>query len=178
MPAQERVNNLALIRRFHLPRLSPTAPPAVLLHVEFPRSTSCTETIPCRNENAHLNLLPRRDRHRIASRPDESIGTAGRERREQAASDAHQIKVTVTADGIQIPKSIDGGKTAFLVRNASQEKLTLSARGPEAKENFELTLPAGETRIVQVELRPGVYQTSCVIKGHEEKQVAVNLTVR
>ncbi|MEO6870939.1 MAG: hypothetical protein ABI233_01830 [Chthoniobacterales bacterium] len=39
----------------------------------------------------------------------------------QPASDAHRIEVSVTPDAINLPRSVDGGKAAFVVTNGSQK---------------------------------------------------------
>lgn len=96
----------------------------------------------------------------------------------QPASDAHRIEVSVTPDAIDLPKSVDGGKAAFVVKNTSNEALTVEVHAQELKRRLLLSLQAQATRIFQLQLRPGVYQVSCTIKNQQSKQVSVNLSVR
>jgi hypothetical protein len=92
--------------------------------------------------------------------------------------DAHRVAVTLTADKIQLPSSIDGGKNAFVVKNASNEKLRVAVHDPDRSRAYDFTFPAQATKIFQVQLKPGVYQTSCVIHGRQTKEVSISLTVR
>lgn len=92
--------------------------------------------------------------------------------------DAHRVAVTLSADSIQLPSSIDGGKDAFIVKNTSNEKLRIAVHDPVRDRSYQFNFPAQATKIFQVELKPGVYQTSCIIHGRKKKEVSVNLTVR
>jgi iron uptake system EfeUOB component EfeO/EfeM len=92
--------------------------------------------------------------------------------------DAHRVDVKVTADRIDMPKSIPAGKTAFVVTNTGNEKLAFEVERTGQEQNFATSLAPQQTKVLQVRLERGQYHAGCFIKGHETQRQEINLRVR
>jgi iron uptake system EfeUOB component EfeO/EfeM len=92
--------------------------------------------------------------------------------------DANRVDVKVAANSIDLPKSIPAGKTAFVVTNTGNEKLTFEVEPKGQEQDFAMTLAPNETKVLHVQLEPGRYRAGCVIKGHESRRKEVDLRVR
>ena len=90
--------------------------------------------------------------------------------------DANRVDVTATADKIEMPESIPPGKTAFVVTNRSDEKLTFKVEGKD--EIFSRTLAPNETKVFHVDLDRGSYHTSTRVIGKNTNTVKVGLKVK
>jgi iron uptake system EfeUOB component EfeO/EfeM len=93
-------------------------------------------------------------------------------------ADATKVNVNVTEDSIDMPKSVDAGKTAFVVKNSGKEKHNFEVRGDGIDKKFLLALAPEETKVLHVDLKTGKYKAMCLMTDHEKKKIAVNLTVR
>ena len=93
-------------------------------------------------------------------------------------SDAKKFNVNVTEDSIDMPKSVEPGKTAFVVKNSGKEKHNFEVRGQGIDKKFMLALAPDETKVLHVDLKTGRYKAMCLMTDHEKKKIAVNLTVR
>ena len=91
-------------------------------------------------------------------------------------ADARHVEVTVTDKGIQMPKSLPAGKTAFAVKNAGKEKHNFEIEGNKMDKSFWLAIAPGATKMMQVDLKAGTYEADC--KLHEGKEAKVKLTVK
>lgn len=91
-------------------------------------------------------------------------------------SDANKVNVTVTEDSIDMPKSVESGKTAFVVKNSGKEKHNFEVRGHDIDKKFFLALQPNQTKVLHVDLKPGKYKAS-VLMDDEKKTINVNLTV-
>ena len=93
--------------------------------------------------------------------------------------DANKVNVTVTDDGIDLQKSVESGKTAFVVKNSGKEKHNFQVRGHGVDEKFLLALDPDQTKVLHVDLKPGKYKAACLMTGGDkDKEIQVNLTVR
>ena len=93
-------------------------------------------------------------------------------------SDATKVNVTVTEDSLDMPKSVESGKTAFVVKNSGKEKHNFKVRGKDIDKKFILAIAPGDTKVLHVDLKPGKYKASVLMTDGEDKTVDVNLTVR
>ena len=93
-------------------------------------------------------------------------------------TDAKKVNVNVTEDSIDMPKSVEPGKTAFVVKNSGKEKHNFEVRGQGIDKKFMLALAPDETKVLHVDLKTGRYKAMCLMTDHEKKKIAVNLTVR
>jgi iron uptake system EfeUOB component EfeO/EfeM len=92
-------------------------------------------------------------------------------------SDANKVNVTVSEDSIDMPKSVESGKTAFVVKNSGKEKHNFKVHGKGIDKKFLLAIGPGDTKVLHVDLKPGKYKASVLMTDHEDKTVDVNLTV-
>jgi len=91
--------------------------------------------------------------------------------------DANKVNVNVTAESINVPNSIRSGKTAFVVKNTTSDKQNVEVHGRELDDKFVLILEPNETKVLQVDLRPGKYNATYTLTNGTKKNVEVNLTV-
>ena len=90
-------------------------------------------------------------------------------------ADARRVEVKLTADHIDMDKSVPAGKTAFVVTNNSNEKLSFRLEGEGVDENFSSTLVPQQTKVYTVDLDRGYYKVGAVITGTEKNRVDVDL---
>src|ERR1043166_6302448 len=93
-------------------------------------------------------------------------------------ADATKVNVTVTEDSIDMPKSVDAGKTAFVVKNSGKEKHNFEVRGDGIDKKFLLALAPDETKVLHVDLKTGKYKAMCLMTDHAKKKIAVDLRVK
>jgi iron uptake system EfeUOB component EfeO/EfeM len=93
-------------------------------------------------------------------------------------ADANKVNVNVTEDSIDMPKSVEPGKTAFVVKNSGKEKHNFEVRGHGIDKKFMLALAPDQTKVLHVDLKTGQYKAICLMTDHEKKKIAVDLTVR
>ena len=91
-------------------------------------------------------------------------------------ADAKKIDVKVTDKGVQMPKQLAAGKTAFVVANTGKEKHNFEIEGNNLGKSFWLAIAPGASKTMQVDLTPGTYEADC--KLHEGKEPKVQLTVK
>jgi iron uptake system EfeUOB component EfeO/EfeM len=93
-------------------------------------------------------------------------------------ADANKVNVKVTEDSIDMPKSVEPGKTAFVVKNSGKENHNFEVRGHGIDKKFMLALAPDQTKVLHVDLKTGQYKAICLMTDHEKKKIAVDLTVR
>lgn len=91
-------------------------------------------------------------------------------------ADARKVNVTINDSGVQLPKSLKPGKTAFIVKNTGKEKHNFEIEGQHLDKSFWLAIAPNATKTMQVDLKPGSYEADC--KLHEGKEPKVQLTVK
>ena len=93
-------------------------------------------------------------------------------------ADARKVEVKVTDKGVQMPKSLQAGKTAFVVTNTGKEAHDFEIEGAGVEKSFWFALGPSQTKTMQVDLRPGTYQAACAVEEHAGKEQKVKLTVK
>ena len=93
-------------------------------------------------------------------------------------ADAHKVNVTVTDSGVQMPTNVAAGKTAFIVKNSGKQAHNFDVEGAGMNKNFWLDVQPNDTKIMQVDLKPGTYEADCRVKEHAGKEKKVKLTVK
>jgi uncharacterized cupredoxin-like copper-binding protein len=79
--------------------------------------------------------------------------------------------------GIEMPTSLSAGTITFTVTNNGTEAHNFEIEGNGIEQEFETDLAPGETRTMEVELQPGIYEIYCPVAGHAELGMALELTV-
>lgn len=93
-------------------------------------------------------------------------------------ADARRVKVKLNDRGVQMPGSIQAGKTAFMVTNSGKEKHNFEIEGKSLDKSFWLSLPPGGSKIMQIDLKPGIYEVDCPLQEHADKETKAKLTVK
>jgi iron uptake system EfeUOB component EfeO/EfeM len=92
--------------------------------------------------------------------------------------DAHRVKVDLTGDSLDMPRSVNSGKTAFVVKNSGTEKQNFEITGKGIDREFVFAISPKETKTLQVDLQPGHYKALCTVTDHKTRKMKINLVVR
>jgi hypothetical protein len=92
--------------------------------------------------------------------------------------DARQVEVTLTGRQIDVPKNLESGKTAFVVRNADTAKHNFEIQGEGIEKKFFTGIAPDETKVLHVHLKPGIYKVFYRGKGEAAHGKASELIVR
>lgn len=93
-------------------------------------------------------------------------------------ADAHQVDVKVNDKGVQLPGNVAAGKTAFVVKNTGKQSHNFRVEGADLKKSFWFDVQPGETKIMQVDLKPGTYTADSWAKDSSGNEKKVTLTVK
>ena len=93
-------------------------------------------------------------------------------------ADARKVEVKVNDKGVQMPKSLSAGKTAFVVTNTGKEAHNFEIEGSGMEKSFWFALGPNQTKTMQVDLRPGTYDAVCTAEAHGGKEQKMRLTVK
>jgi hypothetical protein len=91
--------------------------------------------------------------------------------------DARRVDVTLSNDKIDMPTSLEPGKTAFVVKNTGTEKHNFVVRGNGATRKFTADLEPNETKVLHVQLKHGTYTAYSPVDGNRKKGTETTLTV-
>jgi iron uptake system EfeUOB component EfeO/EfeM len=92
--------------------------------------------------------------------------------------DARRVKVDLTGDSLDMPRSVKSGKTAFVVKNSGMEKQNFEITGKGIDREFVFAISPKETKTLQVDLQPGHYKALCTVTDHKTRKMKINLVVR
>lgn len=93
-------------------------------------------------------------------------------------ADATKVDVKVGDKGVQMPKSLQAGKTAFVVTNTGKQPHNFEIEGQALDKSFWFALAPNQTKTMQVDLKAGTYEADCTVKGHEDKEQKTQLVVK
>lgn len=88
------------------------------------------------------------------------------------------VAVKLTEFKIEMSTSVAAGATTFKVTNAGKETHSFEVEGNGIEKELETKLKAGETGMLQVDLKPGAYKVYCPVDGHKMLGMSLNLTVK
>jgi hypothetical protein len=83
--------------------------------------------------------------------------------------DARKVDVTLTGRHINVPKNLESGKTAFIVRNADTAKHNFEIQGEGVEKKFFTDIPPEKTKVLHVRLKPGTYKVFYPGEGQEHE---------
>jgi uncharacterized cupredoxin-like copper-binding protein len=92
--------------------------------------------------------------------------------------DARKVEVQLNESGVQMPKTLSPGKTAFVVKNTGKQKHNFEIKGDSLDKSFWFSLDSDQTKTMQVNLEAGTYEAICTVDGHAEKEGRTQLTVK
>lgn len=85
-------------------------------------------------------------------------------------ADARKVNVTVSDKGVQVPKSLPAGKTAFVVKNSGKQAHNFEIEGSGVDKSFWFAIDPNQTKTMQVDLKPGEYEAICTAEKHGKEQ--------
>ena len=91
--------------------------------------------------------------------------------------DARRVDVTLSDDKIDMPTSLEPGKTAFVVKNTGTEKHNFVVHGNDGSHKFTADLQPNETKVLHVQLKRGTYSAYSPLDGHPKKGTETKVTV-
>ncbi|MDB6168208.1 MAG: hypothetical protein JWM88_1072 [Verrucomicrobia bacterium] len=91
---------------------------------------------------------------------------------------ARKVEVRLIEHRIEMPKEIAAGKTAFVVTNAGQKEHSFGIDGGGVNSKLPGTLDAGESKTLQIDLKPGTYRVYCPVGEHAMRGMERNLIVK
>ena len=93
-------------------------------------------------------------------------------------ADARKVDVKVNDKGVQMPKNLAAGKTAFVVTNTGKEAHNFEIEGSGIDKSFWFALGPNQTKTMQVNLKPGTYEAVCTAEAHGGKEQKVQIAVK
>ena len=93
-------------------------------------------------------------------------------------ADARKVQVKVTDGGVQMPRNLPAGKTAFIVANTGKETHNFEIEGEHLDKSFWFGIAPKDSKTMQVELKPGSYEAHCSVDAHAKKEARVKLVVK
>ena len=91
--------------------------------------------------------------------------------------DARRVDVTLSNDKIDMPTNLEPGKTAFVVKNAGNEKHNFVVRSKDGSHKFMADLEPNQTKVLHVQLKRGTYTAYSSVDGNRKKGTETTLTV-
>ena len=93
-------------------------------------------------------------------------------------SDARRVNVTMSEYKFDMPSTLKPGKTAFIVKNAGKKTHNIEIKGNGIDQKFAANLRPGQSRVLQVVLKRGIYDVTCPVDFHMMKGMTAKVTVR
>ena len=87
------------------------------------------------------------------------------------------VEVKLTEFAIVMPTTVPPGPIAFSVTNAGTREHNFQVEGQGIEEKFSVTLQAGETKSLEVNLPAGTYTVSCPLDDHKRRGMQLELRV-
>jgi uncharacterized cupredoxin-like copper-binding protein len=96
------------------------------------------------------------------------------------AAAAKTVKVSEKEFAIALTggNELKAGNYSFQVANVGKIQHDLAIEGDGIKESKTPLINAGQSKALQVELKPGKYKFFCTVPGHEQAGMKVDVTVR
>lgn len=91
--------------------------------------------------------------------------------------DEQKVPVKIDEMAIGMPESLKAGEFEFLVTNAGKHDHNFEIEGAGLDKKFWLNLKPGETKSLEVKLKPGEYRVFCPLKDHDHKGMTRTLRV-
>jgi len=93
-------------------------------------------------------------------------------------ADARKVQVKITDEGVEMPRSLRPGKTAFIVANTGKQKHNFEIEGENLDKSFWFAIAPKDSKTMQVDLKRGTYEAHCSVDDHAGKEARVKLAVK
>ena len=77
-----------------------------------------------------------------------------------------------------MPTTLKPGKTAFIVKNAGKKTHNIEIKGNGIDRKFAANLRPGQSRVLHIVLKRGIYDVTCPVDFHMMKGMTAKVTVR
>jgi uncharacterized cupredoxin-like copper-binding protein len=88
-----------------------------------------------------------------------------------------KVEVKLTEFKIEMPTTLSAGATTFTVTNTGGDAHSFEIEGNGIEKALATQLQAGQSKTLQVELKPGTYEVYCPVPGHKTLGMSRRLTV-
>lgn len=95
-----------------------------------------------------------------------------------SAAAGQTVEVKLTEFKVEMPASVSAGPTTFRVTNAGKAEHSFEIEGQGVEKALDSELGAGETKTLQVDLKPGTYEIYCPVANHKGRGMETKLTVK
>ena len=92
--------------------------------------------------------------------------------------DARRVEVTMTADRIDMPRRLETGKTAFVVKNDGNAPQNFEVEGTNVDRKFVAAPAPGQTKVMHVFLKRGTYTVYSAGKDGEKRAMKMKFRVK
>ena len=92
--------------------------------------------------------------------------------------DARRVDVALSEYKIDMPTSLNPGKTAFIVKNAGKKKHNFEIKGNGINQKLRTNLGPNEAKVLHVVLKRETYDVTCPVDFHPMKGMTTQVTVR
>ena len=89
-----------------------------------------------------------------------------------------KVEVKLTEHAISMPTKLESGKTAFIVHNAGNKARNFNVEGEGIDKKFFAPVDPNQTKVLDVDLKPGTYEVICATKNQTKKGTKLRLTVK
>lgn len=93
-------------------------------------------------------------------------------------ADARRVDVTMTDNSIDMPTTLEPGKTAFVVKNNGKNTQNFAVTGPNTNRRFVTAPGPGETRVLHVTLKRGKYTAYLPGTDKNKRAAETSLSVK
>lgn len=99
---------------------------------------------------------------------------------DDVTSDAtgHRVNVTMTEYHFTMPATAKAGRTTFEIKNVGKKEHTFEIKGEGVDQKLSPNLKAGQSAMLQVNLKPGSYTITCPVDFHTMRGMKTTLTVK
>ena len=87
------------------------------------------------------------------------------------------VEVRLTEYKIEMPLQLRAGRTVFKVTNVGGMFHRFEVEGGGIEKEVEPGLDAGQTKLLELDLKPGLYEVYCPVHGHKKAGMSLRLKV-
>jgi uncharacterized cupredoxin-like copper-binding protein len=102
----------------------------------------------------------------------ESDNSAGAPKPAARTQEVHLLEYS-----IHMPDTLSAGPVTFRIENAGKETHGFEIEGNDAAQSID-QIQRGDTKTLDVDLKPGTYTVYCPVDGHKGKGMSKTVTVK
>jgi|GEM_PF-310223 len=106
-----------------------------------------------------------------------ALGAAPTHSMGSASGVEQTVEVRLTEFKIEMPLQLRAGRTLFKVSNVGGMFHRFEVEGVGIEEEIEPGLDTGQTKTLELDLKPGIYEVYCPVHGHKKAGMSLRLKV-